>query len=512
MNELDRDQSDELHDESVFALFKMAAERNADRPFIVTGGEPLLTYGGMLTETGRAASWLRAQGVGQGDRALVQVHKSPAAVILYLACLRAGVVFIPLNTGYQQGELAYFLSDAEPALLVASPGLPAEGVAFDGVRSTLVGSLDAAPWAAEREELPVVPAIRHDPAAILYTSGTTGRSKGAVLTHGNLASNVLVLAEAWRWQDDDVLLHALPIFHAHGLFVALHCALLGASPVLFHDRFDPAAVVRDLPSATVFMGVPTFYTRLLAEPAFDAELCAHVRLFVSGSAPLLDATFDEFRERTGHTILERYGMTEALMITSNPYDGPRIAGSVGPALPGVSVRVVGADGQRTPVGEPGVLEINGPNLFAGYWRNPEKTAEEHTADGYFVSGDIATEDDVGVIRIVGRAKDLIISGGYNVYPKEIELAIDALEGVEESAVIGVPHPDFGEGVLAVVVRSSGADLDGPAIVRTLADQLAAFKRPKTVMIVDELPRNAMGKVQKAELRNLYKDAFATAQV
>lgn len=493
--------------DNVFALFEAAAARNPERSFLVVEGEVLLTYGGLLIETARAAAWLHSIGVKPGERALVQVHKSPAAVILYLACLRAGVVFIPLNTAYQQSELAYFLSDAEPALLAASPGLPAESVEFDGTRAVISGGLDAAPWASTVEQLATVRGGRDDAAAILYTSGTTGRSKGAVLTHGNLGSNAEVLGQAWRWRDDDVLLHALPIFHAHGLFVALHCALLHASPILFHERFDAKAVIRDLPAATVFMGVPTFYTRLLAEPSFGTAVGGHIRVFISGSAPLLDATFDEFKQRTGHTILERYGMTEALMVTSNPYDGERIAGSVGPALPGVSLRVVAEDGGLAAAGEPGVLEIKGPNLFAGYWRNPEKTAQDHTADGFFITGDIATEDGGGVIRIVGRAKDLIISGGYNVYPKEIELAIDALDGVTESAVVGVPHPDFGEAVVAVISPTPGVQLDTKAIAEALAKQLAAFKRPKKIVIVDELPRNAMGKVQKADLRRLYQDAF-----
>ncbi len=495
---------------NVFALFEAAATANPDRAFLIVDGAPLLTYGAMLAETARAAAWLHAIGVEQGARALVQVHKSPAAVILYLACLRAGVVFIPLNTAYQESELAYFLADAEPSLLAASPGLAAEKVTFNGTRALLSDSLDMAPWVSVEDSLATVHAAQDDPAAILYTSGTTGRSKGAVLTYGNLASNVEVLGHAWRWRDDDVLLHALPIFHAHGLFVALHCAMLGASPILFHDRFDVAAVLRDLPAATVFMGVPTFYTRLLAEPSFDAALCTRIRVFISGSAPLLDATFDEFERRTGHVILERYGMTEALMVTSNPYDGPRRAGSVGPALPGISVRVVAEGGRPVPPGEPGVLEIKGPNLFAGYWRNPEKTAQDHSDDGYFISGDIVTQDAAGVIRIVGRSKDLIISGGYNIYPKEIELAIDALDGVAESAVIGVAHPDFGEGVLAIVVRAPGSDLQPAAITRALATELAAFKRPKKIVIVDELPRNAMGKVQKAELRDRHKHDFTAA--
>jgi malonyl-CoA/methylmalonyl-CoA synthetase len=495
-------------DGNVFSLFAAAAQANAERAFLIVDGQLLLTYGGMLEQTGRAAAWLRSKGLRQGDRAIIQAAKSPAAVIFYLACLRAGVTFIPLNTAYQASELAYFLEDAEPSLLIASAGLPGEAVAFAGERAILNGDLQSAPWADFAEALPVVEAANDDPAAILYTSGTTGRSKGAVLTHGNLSSNVVVLGQAWHWQDNDVFLHALPIFHAHGLFVALHLALLHASPMLFHDRFDAAAVLRDLPSATVFMGVPTFYTRLLGEPAFDQSLCKNMRLFISGSAPLLDATFDEFRERTGHTILERYGMTEALMVTSNPYDGPRIAGSVGPSLPGISVRVVTENGQLANTGEPGVLEMKGPNMFAGYWRNPEKTAEDHTADGWFISGDIATEDEAGYIRIVGRAKDLIISGGYNIYPKEVEMAIDAMEGVVESAVIGVPHPDFGEGVVAVVVREAGAAIDAEAITKTLATELAAFKRPKRVVIVDDLPRNAMGKVQKAELRARYSASFA----
>ncbi|MEY2928430.1 MAG: hypothetical protein RL367_2907, partial [Pseudomonadota bacterium] len=353
----------------------------------------------------------------------------------------------------------------------------------------------------------VVAATSSDPAAILYTSGTTGRSKGAVLTHGNLSSNILMLGKAWHWQGDDVLLHALPIFHVHGLFVALHCALLHASPILFHERFDAAAVMRDLRSASVFMGVPTFYTRLLSEPEFDRATCETMRLFVSGSAPLLDATFEEFVVRTGHTILERYGMTEALMVTSNPYDGPRIAGSVGPSLPGITVRIIAENGAPAATGEPGVLEMAGPNMFDGYWRNPEKTAEDHTADGYFISGDIATMDAAGYVRIVGRAKDLIITGGYNVYPKEVEMVIDALDGVVESAVIGVPHPDFGEGIVAVVAKAAGSSVTADQIAAVLNAELAAFKRPKRIIIAGDLPRNAMGKVQKAELRSVYKTSF-----
>ncbi|MBV8593369.1 MAG: AMP-binding protein [Caulobacteraceae bacterium] len=497
-----------MTNDNLFARFEAAAAAHPDRPCLIVHGEAPLPYSAMLDETARAAAWLASIGLRKGDRALVQTAKSPAAVILYLACLRAGVVYIPLNTAYQPGELAYFVGDAEPALLVSSPGLPAADVPFAGPRVLIEGPLATAPWAANTDRLATVRVSGDDPAAILYTSGTTGRSKGAVLSHGNLSSNLAVLAEAWRWRDDDVLLHALPIFHVHGLFVALHLALAGASPILFHARFEAAAVMRDLTSATVFMGVPTFYTRLLAEPAFGAAQCAGMRLFVSGSAPLLDATFDEFQRRAGHTILERYGMTEALMVASNPYDGPRIAGAVGPPLAGISVRLAGPDGRPVAMGEPGVLEIKGPNLFHGYWRNPEKTAEDHTADGYFISGDIATIDAAGYVRIVGRAKDLIISGGYNVYPKEVELALDAIDGVGESAVIGAPHPDFGEAVVAVVVPAPGRDLEPAVIAGALATELAPFKRPKRIVVVDELPRNAMGKVQKAELRARYEDSFS----
>jgi malonyl-CoA/methylmalonyl-CoA synthetase len=497
-------------DGNVFALFEAAAIAHSERPFLVVDTKPLLSYADMLTQTGLAAAWLRSVGVGVGDQIMVQAHKSPASVVLYLACLRAGAVFIPLNTAYQESELAYFLSDAEPSLLVASPGLPGENAPFSGARAVISGNLKTAPWAQMPDLLQTTQSQPDDPAAILYTSGTTGRSKGAVLTHGNLSSNAMVLGKAWHWQDNDVLLHALPIFHAHGLFVALHCALLHASPILFHERFDADAVLRDIPSATVFMGVPTFYTRLLAEPTFDKTRCAGIRLFVSGSAPLLDATFEEFEQRTGHFILERYGMTEALMVTSNPYEGLRIAGSVGPALPGITVRVVAENGVLAKTGEPGVLEMKGPNMFSGYWRNPEKTAEDHTSDGYFISGDIATEDEAGYIRIVGRAKDLIISGGYNVYPKEVEMVIDAIEGVAESAVIGVPHPDFGEGVVAIVARDPGARITADDVAAVVKAEIAAFKRPKTAIIVDELPRNAMGKVQKAELRKLHQDLFVPA--
>ena len=424
---------------------------------------------------GYAAALVRL-GAAPGDRILVQAEKSVAGALLYLASLRAGLIYVPLNTAYTAAELAYFIEDAEPKLVFAP-----------GYRD--IAELDAAP--AEFETIARGP---DDLAAILYTSGTTGRSKGAMLSHDNLASNALVLKDYWRWQPGDVLIHALPIYHVHGLFVALHGALLNGSTMLWHKSFDADAVLADMKRATILMGVPTFYVRLAAHPGLTREAVANMRVFISGSAPLLESTFAEFEAKTGHRILERYGMTEAGMITSNPYDGERVPGTVGFPLPGVEARI-----------RDEVLEIRGPNLFKGYWRNPEKTAEDMRADGYFITGDIATMAADGRVAIVGRAKDLIIAGGLNIYPKEIELAIDALPGVGESAVIGVPHPDLGEGVVAVVVRSDPA-LDEAAVLASVAD-LARFKQPRRVVFAGSLPRNAMGKVQKAALRETYKDLF-----
>jgi malonyl-CoA/methylmalonyl-CoA synthetase len=416
-------------------------------------------------------------GAEPGDRVLVQAEKSIEGALLYLASLRAGLVYVPLNTAYTAAELGYFIADAEPALIFAP-----------GHRD--LAELDAAP--AHFETVTREP---DDLAAILYTSGTTGRSKGAMLSHDNLASNALVLKDYWRWQKGDVLIHALPIYHVHGLFVALHGALLNGSTMLWHKGFDADAVLADMARATILMGVPTFYVRLAAHPGLTRNAVANMRVFISGSAPLLEATFADFEAKTGHRILERYGMTEAGMICSNPYDGARIPGTVGFPLPGVEARI----------GD-GVLEIKGPNLFKGYWRNPEKTAEDMRPDGFFITGDMATMAEDGRVAIVGRAKDLIIAGGLNIYPKEIELAIDAVPGVGESAVIGVPHPDLGEGVVAVVTRTDPA-LDEAAILAGIAD-LARFKQPRRILFVDSLPRNAMGKVQKAALREAHRDLFA----
>ncbi len=490
---------------NLLAHFLTVAAAAGDKPFLIEGETDVLNFADLDSRTGRLASRLRALGGKVGDRIVVQVDKSPEAVLLYLAALRAGMVFVPLNTAYTAAELEYFLGNAEPSIAVCRPADEAavRALMASGTLVTLgadgTGSLlDAMP----DEALPVEPRTASDLAAILYTSGTTGRSKGAMLTHENLFSNARTLKELWRWSSDDVLLHILPIYHVHGLFVALHGALLAGASVIFHRGFDPAAVIADFARATVLMGVPTHYTRLTAAPELTREVCSRMRLFISGSAPLLAEAHEKFEARTGQRILERYGMTETGMITSNPYDGARVAGTVGYPLPGVEVRISGEE----PDG-PGVLEVRGPNVFAGYWRMPEKTAEEFRGDGFFITGDVATLDPDGRVTLVGRAKDLIIAGGLNIYPKEIEEAIDELPGVEESAVIGVPHPDMGEGVVAVVVPHQGASIAEAEIIAALEGKLARFKQPRRVIITGELPRNAMGKVQKAVLRSAYAGLF-----
>ena len=480
-----------------------------------TDNDETVTYSEMETMAGRMAGALAAAGLKPGDRIAVQVDKSAANVALYLGALRAGAVYTPLNTAYTPEEIAYFLADAEPAVFICAPEkhgalAPIAKAAGVGGLFTLdadgAGSLAKA--ATKADPAPIETRREDDLAAILYTSGTTGRSKGAMLTHGNLASNARALKELWAFSSGDVLLHALPIFHIHGLFVALHVAMLSGCAMLFHRAFDADAVLRAFPKASVMMGVPTFYTRLLAHDRFRKEEAAHMRLFISGSAPLTTEIFNAFEARTGHRILERYGMSEAGMIASNPLDGARIAGTVGFALPGVSVRTADADNPDAPA----EVEVKGPNVFKGYWRNPEKTAEAFTQDGYFKTGDIGALDAEGRLSLVGRAKDLIIAGGYNIYPKEIEQVLDALPGVAESAVIGVPHPDMGEGVVAVIV----AEKDPPEedqfneAINEAIQALARFKRPRKFFHIDALPRNAMGKVQKHLLREAYKDAFTQA--
>ena len=449
---------------------------------------------------------------------MVQVEKSITAVAVYLATLKCGAIFNPLNTAYTAAELDYFIGDAKPALLIVDPKAKAKIAALPSAKTIPAietlgpdGTGSILNLAFKQSDVhTTIARARTDLAALLYTSGTTGRSKGAMITHENLVSNAETLSNYWGFSSDDVLLHALPIFHVHGLFVALHTALMNGCTMHWLAKFDLAEVLPLLPKSTVMMGVPTFYTRLLGDTAFGRDQCKAMRLFIAGSAPLLAETHVEFERRTGHRILERYGMTECGMITSNPYhDGKRAAGTVGYALPGVSVRIASPEGEVLPAGEVGVLEVTGPNVFIGYWQNPEKTKEEFRADGYFITGDIAQMEADGRVSIVGRAKDLIISGGFNVYPKEIETEVNALPGVAESAVIGVPHPDFGEAVVAVIARASGATPpDESAVIAALKERLAKFKLPKRVFVVDDLPRNAMGKVQKAELRKTYSGIFA----
>ena len=507
--------TNKLENKNLYKLFQSKFPHDRSAEFLVHE-RGSTTFLQLENDSARLATVLKAHGVVKGDRVIVQVEKSPENVVLYLACLRAGAVYVPLNTAYTIAEVKYFIEDAQPRLVVCDPrseakitseicndqGLP-KVLTLDGKGAgSLIENINSADADHTIEQMQ-----DDDMAAILYTSGTTGRSKGAMITHKNLSSNALILHEYWQWEAGDVLLHALPIFHIHGLFVALHCALLNASKVLFHTRFSVTQIIKDLPKASVMMGVPTFYTRLLDTPAFDREICQNMRLFISGSAPLLAESFSAFEERTGHQILERYGMTEAGMITSNPYEGERIAGTVGFALPGVEARIVDQDAKPITSGEVGILEIKGANIFSGYWKMPEKTAQEFREDGYFITGDMATMDEEGRISIVGRSKDLVISGGFNIYPKEIETVIDAMPGVLESAVIGVPHPDFGEGLTAVVVAQEESTLEEKMFKSYLADKLAKFKQPKKIFIVPELPRNVMGKVQKKALREEYANIY-----
>ncbi|MEM6761498.1 MAG: malonyl-CoA synthase [Pseudomonadota bacterium] len=494
-------------------------ERGGSTPFAEIAGAAPLSYGGLDAATARFANALVSRGVKPGDRVAAQVPKSIGALMLYLGAVRAGAIFLPLNTAYTAAEVEYFLTDAEPAVFVCAP--KSEGAFKDLTRNvgaslltmgqdaagedgagTLTQEADAASSA-----FGTVPRGPDDLAAILYTSGTTGRSKGAMLSHNNLLSNALTLKDLWRFTAADRLIHALPIYHTHGLFVATNVTLAAGGRLIFMPRFDADAIVEAMPGATAMMGVPTFYTRLLDHPGLNKSAAANMRLFVSGSAPLLAETHARWLERTGHAILERYGMTETSMNTSNPYDGERRAGTVGFPLPGVEVRVTGETGEPLPTGEIGAIEVRGPNVFGGYWRMPEKTAEELRQNGFFLTGDLGRFDEEGYLSIVGRSKDLIISGGFNVYPKEVEGLIDDIDGVQESAVIGLPHPDFGEGVVAVVVPSRAGLSEGD-VLNPLASVLAKYKQPKRVFVVDALPRNTMGKVQKAALREEYSATFA----
>ncbi|WP_298928651.1 malonyl-CoA synthase [uncultured Ramlibacter sp.] len=508
-----------MKNNNLFAALRGAFPGELDAVAVETDDGLRYSWRDMERATAMLANLLKSLKLPKGARVAVQVEKSVEAMLLYLATLRAGYVFLPLNTAYQSAEVAYFLGNAEPSVVVCSP----KNAAWVGQIAKAAGTahvltlgddrsgtlLERAATCSDKHAVAVCGA--DDLAAILYTSGTTGRSKGAMLTHGNLLSNAQVLKDYWGWKQGDVLIHALPIFHVHGLFVAIHGALLNGSKMLWMARFDPRKAVQAMQEATVFMGVPTLYVRMLAEPGLTRRAVANMRLFIAGSAPLLVETFQAWQERTGQTILERYGMSETIMLTSNPYaavQGERRGGTVGFPLPGVGLRVRGDDGQECVTDEIGNIEVRGPNVFPGYWRMPEKTKEEFTADGWFKTGDVGKIDGMGYVVIVGRSKDLIISGGYNVYPAEIEGYINEMPGVAESALVGVPHPDFGEVGVAVVIAKPGAKVDGDAIVASLKAQLANFKIPKRCFIVPELPRNTMGKVQKNLLREQHKGLFA----
>jgi malonyl-CoA/methylmalonyl-CoA synthetase len=497
--------------QNIYDLLIGSPSSDPSLPCLEMPGGEVFTYGDVDEHSARIANLLASSGIAKGDRVAVQVEKSAPAVFLYLACLRMGAVYLPLNTAYTRDEISFFLADAQPRGVVCQPERFEEmadlcletsvpqvftlGATGDG---NLLEACRAMP-----ATFSTASATEGDTAAILYSSGTTGKPKGAMLTQGNLAHNARALVWAWGFTRQDVLLHALPVFHVHGLFVALHCALLSRARMLFLPRFEAAQACSFLPQATVFMGVPTYYTRLLALPQFNRETCRNIRLFVSGSAPLLPDTFEQVRERTGLSILERYGMTETLMNTSNPLEGRRLPGSVGLPLPEVSVRIAGSDDLRLGRDKEGEIQVRGPNVFLGYWNRPQLTRNCFTPDGFFRTGDVGRMGEDGYIHILGRSKDLIISGGFNVYPREVEDCIDRFEGVEESAVIGMPHPDFGEGVMAVVVARHGAGVDKDALNRFLRRSLASYKLPKCVTIASELPRNAMAKVQKDRLREIY---------
>ena len=496
------------------ALF--APHAGSGKTFLILKDGRRIGYGAFLDMAGRFAHAIAAAGVRPGDRVALQAKKSAEALAVYAACVQGGFVFLPLNTAYTPAEVEYFVTDAGARLLICdgasaaalAPVAEKAGATLRTLDADGGGTLSEAA-AGQPAEYPVAERGPDDLAAFLYTSGTTGRSKGAMLTHDNLLSNAEALVGEWRFSGDDVLLHALPIFHTHGLFVATNVILLCGGSMIFLPGLDVDDLIRFMPQATTMMGVPTFYTRLLADPRLDKALVGHMRLFVSGSAPLLAETHVEFEKRTGLRILERYGMTETNMNTSNPYDGERRAGTVGPPLPGVTVRIRDPEtGRPVATGDIGVIEVKGRNVFKGYWNMPEKTKEEFRADGFFITGDLAEMDADGYVTIVGRAKDLIISGGYNIYPKEVEMLLDEQPGVLESAVVGVPHPDLGEGVVAVVTAKKGVALDTAALLAGIAEKLARFKQPRHVAVLDELPRNTMGKVQKNVLRDRYRDVFA----
>jgi malonyl-CoA/methylmalonyl-CoA synthetase len=512
-----------MSQENLFAALRAAFPKNLDTVAVETDQGLNYSWRDLDRASAMMANLLDSLKLPKGSRIAVQVEKSVEAMMLYLATLRAGYVFLPLNTAYQSAEIEYFIGNAEPAVVVCSGanfGWVSKIAFKAGTHHVFTLNDDRTGTLLERaahhkDQHKIAVQKADDLAAILYTSGTTGRSKGAMLTHGNMLSNAQTLQTYWGWKKNDVLIHALPIFHVHGLFVAIHGALINGSKMIWLAKFDPKFVIAKMPEATVFMGVPTLYVRMLQEPSLNKDTTRNMRLFIAGSAPLLIETFTEWQQRTGHTILERYGMSETVMLTSNPYAADkrhggqteRRGGTVGFPLPGVKLRVQGDDGKALPVGEIGNIQVKGPNVFQAYWRMPEKTKEEFTADGFFKTGDVGKFDERGYVTIVGRSKDLIISGGYNVYPAEIEGYINEMPGVAESALVGVPHPDFGEVGVAVVIAKPGATLDADKIIATLKSQLANFKIPKKCFVVPELPRNTMGKVQKNLLRDQHKNLF-----
>lgn len=502
--------------DNLYVRFRNRFLPHLSRPFLECEDGRLCTYAELEQASGRFARRLHELGLRQGDRLVTQIHKTPGAVFLYLACLRAGIIYVPLNTAYQSAEVAYFLADSAPKAVVCRPqayALMADLAARQRIpHVSTLDATDGGSFAEGGEALdpcyPEVEVEAGDVAALLYTSGTTGRPKGAMMTHGQLWAKADALTRLWGWRQEDVLLHAMPIFHTHGLFLSMHSVLASGAGMVFQSRFDAERTIRLLPRCTVFTGVPTMYSRMLASPALDAEACRNMRLFISGSAPLPAETFYAFRERTGHAILECWGMTETLTNTSNPLCGARRAGTVGLPVPGVELRVTDEGGRLRPKGEPGVLEVGTAQMFAGYWRRPDDTRAAFRPDGFFITGDLGRVDDDGVVTIVGRATDLIISGGYNIYPKEVEAVIARIDGVVDSAVVGIPHPDFGELVVAVVERQPGrGELTEAGIIDRLKGELAIFKVPKRVLIVDALPRNDIGKVQKNVLLERYRDAF-----
>ena len=495
---------------NLYTSYKEGFKNNLEGQFLYDDKGLNVTYRELDSETAKLANGLKELGLSEGDRVTVQVDKCIEMVYLYLACVRSNIIFHPLNPAYKEKELSYFLDDAKPSLFISNEETISSisDLSLEHSIDHLFvlnndGSGNFSDISTSEDNYITVACSDDDIAALLYSSGTTGKPKGIMLSHGNISSNAESLVKAWGFQESDCLLHALPIYHVHGLFVALGCVFMTGSKLKWLESFDADVVLKSIPECTVMMGVPTYYTRLLKRDLLDSKLTEGIRLFISGSAPLLEETFNEFNQRTNHQILERYGMTETNMNTSNPLKGDRKPGTVGLPLEDVKVRVVDEENNVLSQGEIGNLQIKGPNVFKGYWEMPEKTKEDFSKDGFFNTGDKGLIDEGGYVSIIGRSKDMIISGGLNVYPKEIESLIDKIEGVLESAVIGLSDEDLGEKVVAVIVSEESKTLDEKKVISEIKDQLAGFKAPKEVKFIDQLPRNAMGKVQKNILRETF---------